>query len=206
MAKALAFVSLSFVIAYLFTSAANPEMSQDIRDGWRRVVDPPPVTATPTTAPTPTPEPPGITDEELTFFRDRLLVLVNEERTSLGLNALVYDDNSAAQTHAEDLMRDCSLGHTGSDGSDVATRYVRAGDKWRAIAENIHREGFCPIRRWGYIDLSFDQLVERAHEGLMSSPGHRANILNLRYQQLALGFAYNRPNFYVVQVFTSQTW
>lgn len=54
MAKFVAVVSFSFVIAYLWVSAANPETSQDIRDGWRRIIDPPPVTATHTSIPMPT--------------------------------------------------------------------------------------------------------------------------------------------------------
>ena len=201
MAKFLAVVSFSGVFGYLLLSAANPEMSQHMRDGWRRIVDPPLVTATPTLVPTLPPEPPGLTDEELVFFQQRMLVLVNEARSEFGLRPLALDRNSAAQEHAEDLMRHCRISHEGSDGSSVATRYVRNGGRWRRIAENIHLEGFCPIRRYGYVDLTFDDLIERAHDGLMGSPGHSGNILNLWHESVSFGFAYNDPNFWVVQVF-----
>lgn len=201
MARFLAVVSFSGVFGYLLMSAVNPEMSQQMRDQWRRMVDPPPVTATPTFAPPPPPEPPGLTDEELVFFQERLLVLVNEARSEFGLWPLALDRNAGAQEHAEDLMQHCRLTHTGSDGSSVAMRYVRNGGEWRRIAENVHREGFCPIRRYGYIDLTFDDLIERAHDGLMGSPGHSGNILNLWYEKVSFGFAYHDPNFWVVQVF-----
>lgn len=44
---------------------------------------------------------------------------------------------SASKKHASDMARTGNLSHTGSDGSKVATRVMKAGYNYKAIAENV---------------------------------------------------------------------
>ena len=131
-----------------------------------------------------------------------MLAMINSARSQSGATPLTLSNNLAAQHHAEDLMRHCLLSHTGSDGSTLRERYDRAGGRrFFLLGENVNREGFCPIRRANYVRFTLEQLLVRAHEGLMGSPGHRRNILDPGYDEVALGFARDHPNFWVVQVF-----
>lgn len=92
---------------------------------------PPTATATPispTTPPVPTlapvAPPAGIADWPRETAR-----LINEVRAAHGLPPYVYNETlaQAAQAHANDCIARGWCSHTGSDGSDVKARIVRAG-------------------------------------------------------------------------------
>ena len=73
-------------------------------------------------------------------------------------------------------------------------RYLRAlghTPAWACVGENLF---YCSI-----VD------VERGHSSLMNSPGHRANILNPKFEQIGVGI-YIAPDgeFYVTQLFLAQ--
>ena len=55
--------------------------------------------------------------------------LINEVRAAHGLPPYVYNETlaQAAQAHANDCIERGWRSHTGSDGSDVKTRIIRAG-------------------------------------------------------------------------------
>ena len=154
------------------------------------------VTPTPTITPTPTPSTPsGITDEMYELMQQDMLNLVN---TARGGNDLRLSTNQAAQNHAEDMRDNCYFSHDGLDGSDVSDRYSREGGRWWIIAENIHLHGSC---YGGMKQGTLRELVADAHLNLMDSPGHRSNILNSSFDEVAFGFAYKPGGLWVVQVF-----
>ena len=66
------------------------------------------------------------------------------------------------------------LGHTGSDGSSAGDRIDRVGYAWRSFAENAATGQYSPA-----------EVVE----GWMNSPGHRANILNPKLEEIGIGFS-----------------
>lgn len=104
----------------------------------------------------------------------RMMDLVNAERSRRGLRRLAWDGQLArlARAHAEDMRRAGKVSHHSSgDGADFEARLTRSGYRARATAENV----------------AFDRTVERAHKGLMNSPGHRANILNPDLTALGIG-------------------
>jgi len=104
---------------------------------------------------------------------DRVLELVNAERTSRGLAALTRNTrlDAAAQAHADDMADNKFFDHTGSDGSDPGSRATAAGYAWTAIAESI-----------GLGDVNAEDIVN----GWMNSPGHRANILSTIYTETGI--------------------
>lgn len=140
----------------------------------------------------------------LNRLRLSMLDVINASRAEYDLQPLGLSMNPVAQRHAEDLMKHFALSHTGSDGSDLRTRWERSsGGRFGHLGENVYREGFCPKSR-NYITLTLDQMVRRAHDSLMISPRHRANLLNPLYQTILIGLAIDTPNMWVVQVLSSR--
>ncbi len=104
---------------------------------------------------------------------DRMLNLVNEERTSRGLKALVMDAKlqEVARTHSKDMFEQGYFSHTSLDGRSPFDRMHDAGITFFAAGEN----------------LALAPNVDIAHNGLMNSPGHRANILTSEFGKVGIG-------------------
>ncbi|MCK0151304.1 DUF4214 domain-containing protein [Marivita sp. S6314] len=130
-----------------------------------------------------------------------MLELVNEERTSRGLNALVLDKtlNASADAHSTWMLNNNVFSHTGVGGSTPTERMVDVGfdlsGTWRT-AENIAAQS-----ERGEPGL-FDDVYD-LHLALMNSPGHRANILMPDLEVVGIGiqtgnFAYDTGTYFSV--------
>ena len=99
--------------------------------------------------------------------------LVNQERTSRGLNALRVDSTltDLARAHSLDMIQRRYFSHYTPEGGSVADRADAAGLAYRIVGENL---AIAP-------DLA------QAHDGLMQSPGHRENILRPDYTRIGIG-------------------
>lgn len=106
---------------------------------------------------------------------EQVLALVNQERSRNGCQPVTLNPRltEAAQRHSEDQAEHGRMSHTGSDGSTFRERAARAGYE-HAIAENV---------AYGY------PTADAVMAGWMSSPGHRANILNCAARAMGLGVA-----------------
>uniref|UniRef100_UPI0035299187 CAP domain-containing protein n=1 Tax=Roseovarius conchicola TaxID=3121636 RepID=UPI0035299187 len=121
----------------------------------------------------------------------QMLDLINEERTSRGLNPVQLELrlNSSAEDHSEWMLQRDVFSHTGVGGSSAGDRMEDAGftfsGNW-SWAENIawRSEGGAP-------GLADD--VVALHNGLMNSPGHRANILDP--DMTVVGIGIERGNY-----------
>jgi len=118
-------------------------------------------------------------------FERQMLDLINEERTSRGLNALTLELrlNEASEDHSIWMDTTGNFSHTGVGGSDPGDR-IRDADfvfsgSW-TWGENIalQSERGAPGIADDVIDL---------HNALMNSPGHRANILNPNFELIGIG-------------------
>lgn len=78
---------------------------------------------------------------------------------------------NAATTHSTDMVRHNFFGHTGSDGSSVATRVDAADYPWRTVGENI---------------AAGQDSVSEAVDGWIASPGHCRNLMNPAFVDIAL--------------------
>ena len=103
---------------------------------------------------------PKVSPEQLAFAN---LKYLNEERKRRGLQELQWDDSAAkiAVAHSHDMQRNGFVGHRSPTTGDASARFARAGLKGAVIRENVAR-GYGP---------------KGIHDSLMSSPGHRINIL-----------------------------
>jgi uncharacterized protein YkwD len=102
-----------------------------------------------------------------------MIRLVNEERTKRGLKALQFDPAlvPVARAHSQDMFARGYFSHYTPEGKDPFERMKTAGIKYYTAGEN----------------LALGQTLSICHEGLMNSPGHRANILNPSYGRIGIG-------------------
>lgn len=120
------------------------------------------------------------------------LALVNGERAQAGLNPLVMEVhlNDAAEIHSDWMGRDGDFSHTGANGSAPRDRAEASGfvfeAPWR-ITENL---GVATLD--GQLD---DGEIARLHQGLMDSPGHRANILDPNVTYMGVGVTTGTHDF-----------
>ncbi|MER5462079.1 CAP domain-containing protein [Streptomyces sp. NPDC002668] len=116
----------------------------------------------------------------------RVLQLVNSERGKVGCSALTMNAKltKAALDHSKDMASHKNMSHTGSDGSSPGDRITSAGYSWSTYGENV---------AYGYAT------PESVMAGWMSSPGHKANILNCAFKEIGIGLA--QPGDYWTQDF-----
>ena len=103
-----------------------------------------------------------------------MLVLVNRARAENGLEPVDVDPT----------IREVARGYS----TTMFSRVLRPRRPVRAHAVRPDagwRRGFAG----GGENLALAPTVQIAHDGLMNSPGHRANILNPRFQRIGIGVA-----------------
>lgn len=111
--------------------------------------------------------------------------MINQERTSRGLDPLTLELrlNDSAEEHSDWMLARDVFSHTGAGGSSAGDRMEEAGfdfaGNW-SWGENIawQSERGAP----GLLDDVAD-----LHQGLMNSPGHRANILSAGFDHIGIG-------------------
>lgn len=120
-------------------------------------------------------------DETQKKYVDEVVSLVNKERVAAGLNELTlhYELRLAAQIRAEECMTVFS--HTRPDGTSFKTAITEAGAPSSYNGENV---------ALGYTS------AQHVVSGWMSSPGHRDNILNPRFNMIGVGLIKNKGNGY----------
>lgn len=102
-----------------------------------------------------------------------MLQLVNEERVKRGLSPLKADPELAvvARAHSADMFARGYFSHYTPEKKDPFDRMKKAGVRFITAGEN----------------LALGRTLKICHEGLMNSPGHRANILNPAFGRSGIG-------------------
>jgi uncharacterized protein YkwD len=103
----------------------------------------------------------------------KMLDLVNLERLKIGLRPLLRDAaiRDVARAHSLDMFQRRYFSHISPEGKDVGDRLTDAEIDFFIAGEN----------------LALAPDVLRAHQGLMNSPGHRANILTPQFSKIGIG-------------------
>lgn len=103
----------------------------------------------------------------------QMIELINQERSKAGQGQLNYDFilQEVARSHSIDMFKRGYFSHYSPDGDSVANRAEKMGVKYLVIGEN----------------LAYAPSLKLAHEGLMSSPGHRSNILSSDFNKIGIG-------------------
>lgn len=130
-----------------------------------------------------------------------MLGYVNDARQKNGLTALTLDPrlSDISRAHSAE-MRDKEYFAHESPTAELRTpldRYqLGYGTTPRLIAENI-------FRSWGSRRELRDTDALRAHNSLMNSPGHKANILRSGPSRIGIGFVANENgDIWVTQMFS----
>jgi uncharacterized protein YkwD len=126
--------------------------------------EPPPAVAP---APAPPPAPPTADPAEAEVF-----AIVNQQRAANGCAPLAWDEGLAgvARSHSADMAARDYFSHVSPEGLDPFQRAAAAGQTARA--ENI---------------AAGQPTAAGVMDSWMSSPGHRANILNCSLSRLGVG-------------------
>ena len=114
--------------------------------------------------------------------------LLNSDRRAYNLPALTVDPalSSIARIKSQDMLSGGYFAHTSPTYGDVRDMLTHFGYPYTAAGENIAR----------YATL------EKAQAALMSSPGHRRNILSSAYTKAGVGIALSaKGHVYLTQIF-----
>lgn len=111
---------------------------------------------------------PGLTAEE-----SRMVDLVNAERARAGLPVLQVDPGlvQTARAKSQNMATLHYFGHESPTLGSPFDQMRAAGIRYTTAGENI----------------AGNQSVDAAHQALMNSPGHRANILNPSFTKVGIG-------------------
>ncbi|QNE20776.1 SCP-like extracellular [Kribbella qitaiheensis] len=156
------------------TVTVTPKAPRTI-DGGKPTPKP---TRTPTKTVTTTPDdpPPPPSGGGGTSSQEReVLDLTNAARRDEGCGPLALDDSlvEAAGSHASDMVRRHYMDHTNPDGQDPGDRMAAAGWHGSSWGENIAA---------GY------STAQKVFNAWMNSDGHRANILNCKFNKIGIGY------------------
>lgn len=102
-----------------------------------------------------------------------MLQMLNAERVKHDLHQLVMDTAlvPVARAHSRDMFARSYFSHVNPDGEDPFARIRKAKIRFLTAGEN----------------LALAQTLAIAHQGLMNSPGHRANILHKSFRRVGIG-------------------
>ena len=120
---------------------------------------------------------------------DEMLVMLNAERIARKLEPLTMNTaaREVARAYSKELFARGYFSHISREGLTPFQRMDRGHVKYIAAGEN----------------LALAPTLQLAHQGLMNSPGHRANILNPEYHTVGIGIMDGGPyGLMVTQDFT----
>ena len=117
----------------------------------------------------------------------QLVQLLNLERARAGLPSLKLDDRltQAARAHSQLMAQANQLSHQLPGEPVLSKRLAATNLRFDNNAENV----------------AYDYSVQAAHDGLMNSPPHRANILSPDYNTVGIGVVRRGDVYWVTQDF-----
>ncbi len=166
----------------------------------------PPPNFTPT--PYPIPVAPDIAGDtpDLDTLAAYMLELINVDRVANGLEPVQWDAHAAevGRLHAQEMANAGYMSHWNLAGLGPDIRYGLSGGQ-TVVMENVYSyysryDDGSPV--W---EVNWSARVQEAQEGLMNSPGHRANILTPEHTHVGVGMAYDplSGEFRIAQEFTN---
>ncbi|MBZ5569914.1 MAG: CAP domain-containing protein [Acidobacteriia bacterium] len=117
----------------------------------------------------------------------QLVQMLNQERARAGLRSLKVDDRltQAARAHASLMAQAKRLSHQLPGEPALPKRLAATNLRFNYDAENVAR----------------NDSAQGAHDGLMHSPPHRANILSPKYNAVGVGVVRSGRGLWVTEVF-----
>lgn len=122
----------------------------------------------------------------------QLLQLTNAARAAAGVEPALTEDprlTDVARDHSRAMRDQGFFGHVGPDGRTLRQRLEDAGIDYNRAAENL-------AQVTNVADPS-----SFAHDLLIDSERHRANILDPRFELVGIGVARSDDTFWITQIF-----
>lgn len=121
-------------------------------------------------------------------LQTEMLGYINAERTQAGISPLTLDKtmSGGAYLKSQDMAVNGYFSHNSPTYGSPFTMMKGLGISYNMAGENIAK----------------NTSVKGAHTSFMNSAGHKANILNSRYQKVGLGFYQKGAYLYVTQWFS----
>jgi len=118
-----------------------------------------------------------------------LFGLINDSRADIGLAPLKRNRSldSLAQGHSADMAANGFVGHISPTNGDLEARLLRQGLRPSLALENVAR----------------GRQISRIHGNLMTSPAHRANILDPGVREIGIGLVSAEGDVFVTEVFVA---
>ncbi len=120
----------------------------------------------------------------------QMLELINRDRRRAGVPPLTADAKltAVARAHTRDMVDNDFVGHVSPRTGTAMDRVHKAGLTPTFVSENVGR---------GYT-------AEEAEQGFMSSPGHRANIVDPRPRRVGVGIVFGAAVTGTTPLFVTQ--
>jgi uncharacterized protein YkwD len=117
---------------------------------------------------------------------------MNQARANAALGALESDEDleAVALVRVRNLIDNGYFDHYSPAGENAFSELGARGIRYRLAGENLARNNYPEIRT-----------VAAAFDGLMGSPGHRANILEPRFTRVGVAVVRSGRVWYYVTVF-----
>lgn len=128
---------------------------------------------------------PAYSSEDLEF---KMIAIINDTRGEHNLQPLKYNKvlRDIAYSHSSDMHEHEFVSHDSSDGRNASDRILASNELLTlSLGENVAR----------------DKNIYTAHEALMESPGHRANILSDKWTHIGIGIVKGEDKYYITQNF-----
>jgi uncharacterized protein YkwD len=121
-----------------------------------------------------------------------LLDDMNDARVKEGLAPLDWDVSleEVAYARAKNLVQNGYFDHYAPDGESAFSELAARGIRYRLAGENLARNNYLETKT-----------VQAAFDGLMNSPGHRANILEPRFSSVGVAVVRDGKMWVYVTVF-----
>lgn len=129
----------------------------------------------------------GFTQSFSPDAEQEIVRLVNQERQSRGLATLIVDERllQAARKHSQRMAATGLVEHLVPGESKLSLRLGETAIRFDASGENV----------------ALAANAARAHDALMHSPGHRANILDAQFNSIGIGVVKTPMGIFVTQDF-----
>jgi uncharacterized protein YkwD len=130
--------------------------------------------------------------ESQAAFAGELMERMNEARVDAGLTELSFDAGllTVATVRVQDLINGGYFDHYAPNGSSAFSELGARGITYGLAGENLARNTYPDVRS-----------VQAAFDALMGSPAHRANILEPRFEDVAVAAVKTGKTWYYVTIF-----
>ena len=121
---------------------------------------------------------------------NEMVALINKERTERGLQPVRIDERliKAARRHSEIMIAHHELSHRLPDEPQLRDRVAATGIDFSGAGENV----------------AYDSNAQHAHVEFMHSPGHRANILQPKFNAIGIGIVHQGNLIWVTEDFAQR--